>query len=177
MPTATSSRSWLWLGGLASAMAAVVPMPNTEMTLLGRIYQPLSNFSVLDATKEQLTKTFDAALAAQMSEDYGAMYNDTAFSAQIFSLRTGEALWQYHYEAPALPPESYTKGKITEDSIYRIGSITKATTIYTWLVGLGDSNFYDPITKYIVSLQERSLHGTDDISRNLPKQNHRIRTQ
>jgi hypothetical protein len=131
-------------------MAAVVPMPNTEMTLLGRIYQPLTDFSVLDATKEQLTKAIDDGLAAQKSQ-YGTMYNDTAFSASIFSLQTGESLWQYHYEAPALPEESFTKGKITEDSIYRIGSITKATTMYTWLVGLGESTFYDPITKYIVS--------------------------
>lgn len=162
---------WTWLGAAVVATAAVVEMPSTDMSILGRIYQPLPEFSgsIFDEARDQLTKALDEAIATGESA-YGAMYNHTAFSASVFSLKTGESVFDYHYQAPDLPPESYTKGKISEDTIYRIGSLTKATTIYVWLVGIGESGWMDPITKYLVCApRRRSLVAiTDRSSPNSP---------
>ena len=135
---------------LPLTMAALVPFPKTDLSLLGRIYRGLPDFNStrFDDARDQLTKFIEAGIATGETE-YGKTANDTAFSMSIFSLKTGESIFEYHYEAPALSPESYTKGKLTEDTIYRTGSLGKAMTIYTWLVGLGDAAYSDPITKYI----------------------------
>lgn len=102
---------------------------------------------------------------------YGAFDNQgTSFSASVFSLVSDEPLFEFHFEAPTLEG-SYTKGKLTEDTIYRTGSLGKLLTIYTWLVDIGDSIYMDPITKYVVSIYVpivMSYESVNACSLNLP---------
>lgn len=143
----------LMLGGVASvASAAFAYLPKTDLSVLGSVYQPAANesFEAFDNAKQTVLDALRDIIASGNST-YGPFDNaTTSFSASVFSLKTGKSIFEYHFEAPQLNG-SYTKGKLTENTIYRTGSLGKLMTIYTWLVDIGDSIYTDSITKYIVS--------------------------
>lgn len=146
----TLLKAVLW-GYLATSALAIPLDPKVDLALLGPIYQPAANNSLQPWTdaKRQATDTLNQIIATGNST-YGPLDNQgTSFSASVFSLTSDEPLFEFHFEAPALNG-SYTKGKLTENTIYRTGSLGKLLTIYTWLVDIGDSVYTDPITKYVV---------------------------
>jgi hypothetical protein len=137
---------------LATSAFAIPDDPKIDLTLLGPIYPPSTNTSLqawADA-KQQATDAINKIIATGNST-YGPLDNQgTAFSASVFSLASDEPLFEFHFEAPTLNG-SYTKGKLTENTIYRTGSLGKLLSIYTWLVDIGDDVYSDLITKYVVS--------------------------
>lgn len=77
--------------------------------------------------------------------------NQTSFSVEIFSSDSSTSLFKYHYAAPMLSNTNGTK-IVNSDSIYRIGSISKLFTVYTFLIEVGDVVFHESITKYVPEL-------------------------
>ncbi|OBT72821.1 hypothetical protein VF21_08313 [Pseudogymnoascus sp. 05NY08] len=94
---------------------------------------------------------------------YGDMdASATSFSLEIYSLHEEEPLFTYHYDAPRLADSTDGVKKIDSDSIYRLGSISKLLTVYTFLATVGDVSFNEPITKYIPELAEYAAEHTGD---------------
>ncbi|KFX92989.1 hypothetical protein O988_07063 [Pseudogymnoascus sp. VKM F-3808] len=84
---------------------------------------------------------------------YGDMdASATSFSVEIFSIREEEPMFTYHYGAPGLADSTDGVKRIDSDSIYRLGSVSKVLTVYTFLAAVGDVSFNEPITKYIPEL-------------------------
>ena len=140
------------LGILAASTFAIPLDPKIDLALLGPIYQPATTNSLQAWTDaaQQATDAINQILATGNST-YGALDNQgTSFSASVFSLTSDEPLFEFHFEAPTLNG-SYTKGKLTENTIYRTGSLGKLLVIYTWLIDIGEGVYLDPITKYVVS--------------------------
>jgi hypothetical protein len=81
--------------------------------------------------------------------------NQSSFSVGIFSTNTSASLFEYHFTSPILATSNGTK-KVDSNSIYRIGSISKLFTVYTFLIEDGDAHFHEPITKYVPELLEAS---------------------
>lgn len=133
-----------------SAFAGTSILPKTDLALLGPVYLPVSNNQAYSTVSSKAHATILKALKSGTS-DYGLVDGQaTSFSASVFSASSNETLFDFNFEAPQLNG-SYTKGNLTDNTIYRTGSLGKLLTIYTWLVNIGDSVFLDPITKYIVS--------------------------
>lgn len=123
-----------------------------DLAALGPVYQPAANHSyqAFATAKQQATDAINQLIATG-NNTYGAFDNQgTSFSASVFDLTSNEYLFEFHFEAPGLNG-SYTKGKLSENTIYRTGSLGKLLTIYNWLVDIGDEVYLDPITKYVVS--------------------------
>lgn len=136
------------------ARSAMTPQTfaKTDLALLGPVYQPAANssYQAFADARAQADAALKQAIATG-NTTYGPFDNQgTSFSASVFSLASNEPLYEFHFEAPQLNG-SLTKGNLTEDTIYRTGSLGKLMTIYTWLVDVGDSIYLDPITKYVVS--------------------------
>lgn len=139
--------------GFALSVAAFPGvLTNTAPTLIGPIYVPATNTSsqaFLDASSaayDAITQAINTGLS-----NYGPVDNQTtSFSAQVFSAITNETLFEYHFAAPQLNG-SLTKGSLTENTIYRTGSLGKLFMMYVFLVDIGDSVFLDSVVKYIVS--------------------------
>ncbi|KFZ03606.1 hypothetical protein V502_10808 [Pseudogymnoascus sp. VKM F-4520 (FW-2644)] len=100
----------------------------------------------------------------------GTSYGDmdasaTSFSLQIYSVHEEEPLFTYHYDAPGLANSTDGVKKIDSDSIYRLASVSKVLTVYTFLAAVGDVSFNEPITKYIPELAEYAAQhaGADEI--------------
>ena len=81
-----------------------------------------------------------------------AAYNTTTFSLNVFSLSDPQSQYTQHYTASGAAVSSEGVSKVDSDTIYRIGSISKAWTVYVWLLAAGDKTFNDPITKYVPEL-------------------------
>jgi hypothetical protein len=138
-----------------TALPYVTPfqiLPSPDLALHGPIYLPATNGSsqAFVNAKAEAKSAIEGIIAAGNSS-FGLFDNlTTSFSLSVFRLADDEPLFEYHFDAPGLNG-SVTGSKLTEDTIYRTGSIGKLMTVYTFLVDVGDAIFTHPVTKYLVS--------------------------
>jgi CubicO group peptidase (beta-lactamase class C family) len=123
---------------------AVVSAANKPAPLLGPVF-----VSSLDPTKSQVIakaqKAFPEVLKAaaqQLQFD-----RNTTFSINVFSSSSNQSVFNYHYQAPNL-----NSTKIDNDSIYRVGSLSKLLTVYSFLAAAGNDAWNKPVTEFIPEL-------------------------
>lgn len=75
----------------------------------------------------------------------------TSFSINVFSAHDNNSLFSYHHAAPGLNG-SLTSGRLDDNTLYRIGSLSKLLTVYTILAEVGDANLDSPVTKFVPEL-------------------------
>lgn len=85
---------------------------------------------------------------------YGTLNASTnSFSLQVFSVQDPVALFQSHHTATNLASLNSSGVEVVDaNTVYRIGSLTKLLTIYTFLVQVGDQHFSQPVTNYVPEL-------------------------
>ncbi|KAI1653525.1 beta-lactamase/transpeptidase-like protein [Daldinia decipiens] len=77
-----------------------------------------------------------------------------SISVQVFSVNEPEPLFSLSHTAPNLASKRSTGvKKVDENTVFRLGSLTKIYTIYSFLINAGDSLWNEPITKYVPELQ------------------------
>lgn len=81
-------------------------------------------------------------------EKLGLKANDTAWAVAIFSAKENKTLYERYHT----PPIDVGVNEVDGDSIFRLASLTKVLTVWTYLAELGDASFNEPITKYIPEL-------------------------
>jgi len=123
-------------------------------SLMGPAYPPPARFSgsaSIDSASRSFTKLIDSALRSGKT-DFGPFDNvNTTFSIGIFSAHDAKALYEHHHEATGqYSPQN--EHQVNGASLYRVGSVTKALTIYTMLLRLNTVPWQDPITKYVPEL-------------------------
>jgi CubicO group peptidase (beta-lactamase class C family) len=57
--------------------------------------------------------------------------------------------------------------RVDKNTVYRLGSLTKIFTIYTWLVQDGDLKWNTPITEYVPELQAVADRSSQDAVANV----------
>ncbi|KAF3066495.1 putative beta-lactamase-like 1 [Daldinia childiae] len=77
-----------------------------------------------------------------------------SISVQVFSANEPEPLFSLSHTAPNLAHQKSTGvKKVDENTVFRLGSLTKIYTIYSFLINAGDKLWNEPITKYVPELQ------------------------
>lgn len=77
-----------------------------------------------------------------------------SISIQVFSAHEAEPLFALSHTAPKLATQNTTGVKtVDENTVFRLGSLTKIYTIYSFLINAGDKLWNEPITKYVPELQ------------------------
>ncbi|KAI2773964.1 beta-lactamase/transpeptidase-like protein [Daldinia loculata] len=77
-----------------------------------------------------------------------------SISVQVFSANEPEPLFSLSHTAPNLASQRSTGvKKVDENTVFRLGSLTKIYTIYSFLINAGDKLWNEPITKYVPELQ------------------------
>lgn len=84
--------------------------------------------------------------------------NVTSFSVQIFSL-SNNSLLEFHHTSPQVAEGKAGVRAVDSNTVYRIGSITKLITAFTFLVEAGDARWEDPLTNYIPELRDQASNG------------------
>ncbi|KAI1775764.1 beta-lactamase/transpeptidase-like protein [Hypoxylon cercidicola] len=78
-----------------------------------------------------------------------------SLSIQVFSTNEPEPIFALYHTAPSLAGQNSPGVKtVDENSVFRLGSLTKIYTIYAFLINAGDSLWNEPITEYVPELQE-----------------------
>jgi CubicO group peptidase (beta-lactamase class C family) len=156
-----NTRSPLRLLAFATFFAQHLPLSQAQacppFTPNLPISRPLAGTAAIAATIQNITGLIDAVLAEGLISD-----NDTSFSVDIYSLHDGGSLFTYHYSAPNLQHATEGVTSVDSNSIYRIGSISKVFTVYTYLASSGDISWNEPVTKYVPELAKAASSTKDD---------------
>lgn len=147
---------------LGRTVAAVQPCP-----IFGPGFpapRALSTSSIFGSASENFTSLIELAISSSKSK-YGPFdSNTTSFSFQVFSTSSETSLYEFHHTAPGLEYSGTGVREVDSDSIYRIGSVTKLLTVYSFLNAAGDANFNDPVTQWVPELRAAASSnlGTED---------------
>jgi hypothetical protein len=95
-----------------------------------------------------LTETIAKFVNLLNDKQLGLQPNDTAWAVALFSSKENKTLYEHYYT----PPIDVGVSKVDRDSVFRIGSVSKIFTVWSFLMEIGDEHFNDPITKYIPEL-------------------------
>lgn len=89
--------------------------------------------------------------------DFGDFMGNTS-SVSITAMSTEDSeeipFFNFHFTSPFLNETAGSTTNITEDSVYRIGSISKLFTVYALLLNFGREHWDNPVTDYIPELRE-----------------------
>ncbi|KAK3342051.1 beta-lactamase/transpeptidase-like protein [Lasiosphaeria hispida] len=147
---------------VVAAAAPAFTAPNCPP--LGPVYEPPLTFTspTLLTAIANLTSTLTAR---DLDTSASIRAHDTSYSIEVFSTSPSNPLiFSWHHTAPALAQSNATAGvrRTDADTVYRLGSLTKVFTVYTWLVQDGDVRWNDPITKYVPELAAVAERGRED---------------
>ncbi|KAK3355725.1 beta-lactamase/transpeptidase-like protein [Neurospora tetraspora] len=147
---------------LATTFATAAP----NCPPLGPVFEKPRNFkssAAIRAALANLTETFQARDADNSA---AVRANITSYSLEVFSISdTDPVVFSWHHTAPAHASSNVTNGGVKEtdaDTVYRLGSLTKIFTVYTWLAQDGDVRWNEPITKYVPELAKAADKAKDD---------------
>ncbi|KAI2619152.1 beta-lactamase/transpeptidase-like protein [Hypoxylon sp. NC1633] len=131
------------IGCVASIVGAVPTCP-LDGPVFPKPMRP-SESEAIKAAVASLKETFTNVTA-------GA--HDYSISVQVFSANEPEPLFTLSHTAPNLAGLNTTGvTNVDENTVYRLGSLTKIYTIYTFLINAGDGYWNEPITKFVPELQ------------------------
>lgn len=128
---------------------------STLPAVLGPAFPPPTNLGddlIIKSATEKFLGLVKNALNTGTSAHGDFDASSTAFSFEFYSTTDDSPPCQYHYSPPVLANASFGVKKVDRNSVYRIGSVTKLLTVYSFLISDGDAHFNDPITKYVPEL-------------------------
>ena len=126
-----------------------------------------SNKSLIPASWENFTSTFDAYLKGNQSTASESFYglDKVTFSVGLFSIHDpAAAKLQYHYTSPEIANATQGTTKVNGDSIYRMASVSKLFTVFAGLLKLTNKDWNRPLTDIIPGLADfaRETAGEED---------------
>lgn len=110
-----------------------------------------STSKAISQAKQDLTNRLNEAL--HKATAYGKLdAQTTSFGLTLWSLHEPGSLYTYSHIGTDLTHLSVGVSTVDENTIFRIGSLSKLFTVYTYLMTVGDASWNDPITKYVPEL-------------------------
>jgi hypothetical protein len=155
-PAGVGAAALLVLTGVTATLAA----PNCPP--LGAVFPKPTNLlssAVVKAAIANITATLEVR-----DKDNSTGAFDNSYGIEVFSATDSkETIFSWYHTAPSLAKSNTTGVRTVDaDTVYRLGSLTKIFTIYTWLVQDGDTKWNEPITKYVPELAGREDLAKDD---------------
>jgi len=74
--------------------------------------------------------------------------NESAWAVAVFSIHDEEPLYEKYFT----PAYNVSVAQVDRDSVFRIASVSKVFSVWSFLMEVGDEHFNDPITRYIPEL-------------------------
>lgn len=146
---------------LVNCLAISLPVKALLCPLNGPVYSAPSGLSS-NAKFQSVAKAFGAELNASLKSGSfdgspAGPYNQTSFSIGMFITSEDELVYSYHYTDPSVQNGQSGTNSVDSDSVYRIGSISKAITVLIFLVQAGDKYFNNPISEFIPELSQANI--------------------
>ena len=143
---------------LLFALVAATGLPSTyakgPCPLYGPIFQKPTNLRS-DPTVQYAASLLDGIFPQYIDNANSSASSRFSYSVEVFSATDDLPLYEHHWTATNLQQlNSSGVTKVTGDSVYRIGSITKIFTILTFLATVGDGIMNDPVSKHLPEIAE-----------------------
>ncbi|CVK94620.1 uncharacterized protein FMAN_03645 [Fusarium mangiferae] len=148
---------------LSLGLAVLPQQANTQETpcpLLGAIFPPVQHplkSGDFSDTIAQLNATFKKIDRNGTLEGFNTTFYVQAFSAS-------DTLFQHGY-VPSSMKGFLTSGSLNEDTVFRVGSVSKLLTVYTLLAEVGIKHMNDPVTKWVPELALAARNNKGDPTR------------
>lgn len=161
----------MWTTGLPCLLiAATAALAAPNCPPLGPTFEKPTNFKSSTAMQAAISNLTEILTARAQDNSPTVRANTTSYSIEVFSTsKEDPVIFSWHHTASFLPA-SNTSGvtKVDADTVYRLGSLTKVFTVFTWLAQDGDSKWGDPITKYVPELAAAADRAKSDPVANVP---------
>lgn len=146
----------LWV---ASVRSQDVQLSNCG--LLGPVYPPppsIADTKAIHEAKDSFKNLMDEALG-KGSTPWGPVDAvNSSISFAVFSTQSAQLLSEYHHLGSGPGVKAHLTGdKLDGNTVYRLGSVTKLLSVYTFLAKLGPQYWSEPITNYVPELAGRSV--------------------
>ncbi|KAI1634075.1 beta-lactamase/transpeptidase-like protein [Biscogniauxia mediterranea] len=103
--------------------------------------------------ENEVVKSAIATLTTVFANITGEAKN-YSIAIEAFSANDPVPLFSVYHTAPKLATQNSTGVRqVDSNTVFRLGSLTKIYTIYTFLINAGDKIWNEPITKYVPELQ------------------------
>lgn len=134
--------------------AGVFAAPPRECALAGPGFPSPSHLSKSSLLREAIS-SFNKSL---QDVQLGLQTNEAAWAVALFSSKENKTLYEHYYTPPI-----HGMSKVDGNSIFRIGSISKVFSVWSFLKEVGDQHFNDPITKYVPELANLTCTDHDEL--------------
>ncbi|KAJ9141647.1 Beta-lactamase/transpeptidase-like protein [Pleurostoma richardsiae] len=118
--------------------------PGSDCVPAGPDFPPPAHLS-MSPLLVSATAEFEALLA---NASLGLKSNNTAWGVALFSAKENKTLYEYYFT----PSMGVGVETVDRDSMFRIGSVSKVFTVWTFLVEAGEVPLNEPVTKYVPEL-------------------------
>ncbi|KAL5333611.1 beta-lactamase/transpeptidase-like protein [Aspergillus crustosus] len=78
----------------------------------------------------------------------------TSFAIQVYSSHHSTPLFEHYHTTPSVRNNTGGVKIVDEDTVFRIGSVSKLWTVLLLLIENGFSTFYEPVSKYIPEIRQ-----------------------
>ena len=135
---------------ISALLASTLAIPTAECPPLGPMF-PFDFDPLKSASMQKAISGFPKVIDSLFT--LGAINRThTTFSVDVFSTVTNQSIYQYHHAAPGLNG-TLSAGRLDDETIYRIGSVSKLYTAYAILANQGSLDILDhPVTDYLPEL-------------------------
>ncbi|GKU15397.1 unnamed protein product [Fusarium langsethiae] len=120
--------------------------PTEECPILGPVLPSgfdLSKSKVVQEVKSNFPATIESILSSGIINEA-----HTSFAINVFSTATNESLYSYYHAAEALD-DTLSTGKLDDETVFRIGSVSKLYTAYALLANSGFDVVNRPVTEIL----------------------------
>ncbi|OQE25597.1 hypothetical protein PENSTE_c006G07157 [Penicillium steckii] len=142
--------------GLAIPTTAHI-IATEEVPLIGPSF--ISNFDPSNSKAIGNAKKAFPGLIDQLFESGKLNRTELAFTIDVYSAATNDSIFQYSHVGKSME-KTLTTGELNDNTIARIGSVTKMFTVYAIIAKAGMGIFSDPVTKYLPELKSTSNSST-----------------
>ncbi|KAF4995730.1 hypothetical protein FGRMN_4937 [Fusarium graminum] len=145
--------------GLASLLRQSHASPSI-CPLLGPIFPPVDH-----PLKSTAFSTAIAHLNTTFKElDQNGTFEELNTTLFVQAFSASDIIFQHGYAPPAMK-SFLTSGTLNENTVFRVGSVSKLLTVYTLLAEVGMKRMNDPVTKWVPELARAAQRNIGDVTR------------
>lgn len=130
-----------------------------DVPLIGPSF--ISNFNPSNSRAIGTAKKAFPVLLDKLFESGKLNEKDLSFQIDVYSAATNDTIFSYSHVGEDFK-KALTKGKLDDNTISRIGSVTKMFTVYAIIAKGGMEVLSHPVTKYLPELKGNSSSDTLD---------------
>lgn len=133
-----------------------------SLSLLGPLVPPpinLGSVGIMNNALTNLSNSLNMAFRGDNNDEFaGLISGESSVSITAMSTDDKTPLFDFHYSSSNLNESAGSTLNVTQNSVYRIGSISKLFTAYIFLVNYGWEHWDKPVTNYLPELRGSAGH-------------------